>query len=101
MAKISEYTKSTTFTANDVLLKDGSGGTRIITWEDAAAQFGRQIGVPAMQTDIATLKKDISQLSEEIANIPGGKEQLSGTTDELTPTQVYDAVSAGIPVKVQ
>ena len=26
---------------------------------------------------------------------------LSGTTNELTPTQVYDAVSAGIPVKVQ
>ena len=29
------------------------------------------------------------------------QEMLSGTTDELTPTQVYDAVSAGIPVKVQ
>ena len=31
----------------------------------------------------------------------GAKEQLTGTTSELTPTQVYDAVSAGIPVKVQ
>lgn len=29
------------------------------------------------------------------------QEQLTGTTDELTSTQVYDAVSAGIPVKVQ
>ena len=29
------------------------------------------------------------------------QEQLAGTTDDLTPTQVYDAVSAGIPVKVQ
>ena len=29
------------------------------------------------------------------------QEQLVGTTDELTPTQVYDAVSVGIPVKVQ
>ena len=29
------------------------------------------------------------------------QEQLVGTTDSLTPTQVYDAVSAGIPVKVQ
>lgn len=29
------------------------------------------------------------------------QEQLTGTTDDLTPTQVYDAVSAGIPVKVQ
>ena len=29
------------------------------------------------------------------------QEQLVGTTYSLTPTQVYDAVSAGIPVKVQ
>ena len=29
------------------------------------------------------------------------EEQLTGTTSELTPTQVYDAVSAGIPIKVQ
>lgn len=29
------------------------------------------------------------------------QEQLTGTTDTLTPTQVYEAVSAGIPVKVQ
>lgn len=29
------------------------------------------------------------------------EEQLTGTTNELTPTQVYNAVSAGIPVKVQ
>ena len=29
------------------------------------------------------------------------QEQLTGTTSNLTPTQVYNAVSAGIPVKVQ
>ena len=29
------------------------------------------------------------------------QEQLAGTKDDLTPTQVYNAVSAGIPVKVQ
>ena len=29
------------------------------------------------------------------------EEQLVGTTDELTPTQVYEAVSTGRPVKVQ
>lgn len=29
------------------------------------------------------------------------QEQLTGTTGTLTPKQVYDAVSAGIPVKVQ
>ena len=29
------------------------------------------------------------------------QKQLIGTTNELTPTQVYNAVSAGVPVKVQ
>lgn len=29
------------------------------------------------------------------------QEPLTGTTNDLTPTRVYDAVSAGIPVKVQ
>ena len=29
------------------------------------------------------------------------QEQLTGATNELTPTQVYNAVSVGIPVKVQ
>lgn len=33
--------------------------------------------------------------------IPTEVTPLIGTTNELTPTQVYDAVSAGIPVKVQ
>ena len=37
-----------------------------------------------------------SKFAEKLA-----QEQLAGTTDELTPTQVYNAVSAGIPVKVQ
>lgn len=37
-----------------------------------------------------------TEFSEKLA-----QEQLTGTTNELTPTQVYDAVSAGIPVKVQ
>ena len=36
------------------------------------------------------------EFSEKLA-----QEQLTGTTNDLTPTQVYDAVSAGIPVKVQ
>ena len=37
-----------------------------------------------------------TEFSEKLA-----QEQLTGTTEELTPTQVYDAVSSGIPVKVQ
>ena len=37
-----------------------------------------------------------TEFSEKLA-----QEQLTGTIDDLTPTQVYNAVSAGIPVKVQ
>ena len=37
-----------------------------------------------------------TEFSEKLA-----QEQLTGTTNDLTPTQVYNAVSAGIPVKVQ
>ena len=37
-----------------------------------------------------------SKFAEKLA-----QEQLTGTTETLTPTQVYEAVSAGIPVKVQ
>ena len=82
-------------------------------------------GKPA---DAAVVGKKFSSLSEEIADIPSGKdgksayqyavdggytgtetefaeklaqEQLVGATNELTPTQVYQAVSVGIPVKVQ
>lgn len=40
--------------------------------------------------------KTEADFSEKLA-----QEQLTGTTNELTPTQVYNAVSAGIPVKVQ
>lgn len=84
MAKISEYPKSTSFTANDVLLKDGSGGTRIITWEDAAAQFGRQIGVPAMQTDIATLKTKASDTASDVSAL---EESVSAAKDDIAALQ--------------
>ena len=72
------------------------------------SENGGSITVDSALSDTSTnpvqnkvIKSALDSLSEEIANIPGGKEQLSGTTNELTPTQVYDAVSAGIPVKVQ
>lgn len=39
--------------------------------------------------------------TEEDFSAKLAQEQLTGTTNELTPTQVYDAVSTGIPVKVQ
>ena len=39
MSKITEYTLSTRFDSNDVLLKDGSAGTKIIKASDAAKEF--------------------------------------------------------------
>ena len=93
MAKISEYPKSTSFTANDVLLKDGSGGTRIITWEDAAAQFGRQIGVPAIQTDIATLKEDTATLKEDTATLKEDTATLQKRQNVLVGSETGNPVS--------
>ena len=52
----------------------------------SAYQYAQDGGYTRTETEFAT------KLAQE---------QLVGTTDELTPTQVYDAVSAGIPVKVQ
>ena len=51
-----------------------------------AYQYAQEGGYTGTETEFA----------EKLA-----EEQLTGTTNELTPTQVYNAVSAGIPVKVQ
>ena len=52
----------------------------------SAYQYAQEGGYTGTETEFA----------EKLA-----QEQLTGTTNELTPTQVYEAVSAGIPVKVQ
>lgn len=52
----------------------------------SAYQYAQDGGYTGTETEFA----------EKLAQKP-----LIGTTDTLTPTQVYDAVSAGIPVKVQ
>lgn len=59
--------------------KDGTDGK-------SAYQYAQDGGYTGTETEFA----------EKLA-----QEQLVGTTNELTPTQVYNAVSAGIPVKVQ
>ena len=56
---------------------------------------GQRNGVDVASTD-ETYQNNAKYYAERMAQEP-----LIGTTDELTPTQVYDAVSAGIPVKVQ
>ena len=52
----------------------------------SAYQYAQEGGYTGTETEFA----------EKLA-----QEQLTGTTGTLTPKQVYDAVSAGIPVKVQ
>ena len=52
----------------------------------SAYQYAQEGGYTGTETEFA----------EKLA-----QEQLTGTTNDLTPTQVYNAVSAGIPVKVQ
>ena len=59
--------------------KDGAGGK-------TAYQYAQDGGYTGTEADF------IAKLAQEI---------LSGTTDDLTPAQVYAAVSAGRPVKVQ
>ena len=39
MAKITEYTEATRFDTNDILIKDGTGGTKKITADNAAREF--------------------------------------------------------------
>ena len=46
MAKITEYERALSFDSNDVLLKDGSGGTKIIRIEDAVNYFNENLDDP-------------------------------------------------------
>lgn len=65
--------------------KDGANGKNG-TDGKSAYQYAQDGGYTGTETDF------IAKLAQEI---------LSGTTDDLTPAQVYAAVSAGRPVKVQ
>ena len=63
----------------------------------ASGEFDGADGKTAYQYAVeGGYTKTEAEFAEKLA-----QEQLTGTTGNLTPTQVYDAVSAGIPVKVQ
>lgn len=68
--------------------EQGMQGERGPTGDDgkSAYQYAQDGGYTGTETEFA------AKLAQE---------QLTGTTNDLTPTQVYNAVSAGIPVKVQ
>ena len=69
----------------DVTDATGTSTAYVLNGQSAyeAAQAGGYTGTKA-------------ELAEKLA-----QEQLTATTSTLTPTQVYEAVSAGVPVKVQ
>lgn len=75
-------------TSSTFTVKNGSKGSTGATGATgkSAYQYAQEGGYTGTETEFA------AKLAQE---------QLSGTIWTLTPTQVYDAVSAGIPVKVQ
>lgn len=64
MAKITEYPRATKFDANDVLLKDGTNGTKTITVEDFVNDVSDTTngveGKLAKAEDISNLKSDLN-----------------------------------------
>ena len=87
-ATITITDKNSTTTATVKNGKDGADGSPGKDGTDgkSAYQYAQEGGYTGTENEFA----------EKLA-----QEQLTGTTGTLTPTQVYEAVSAGIPVKVQ
>ncbi len=66
MSRITEYTAVSSFDENDVLIKDGTNGTKIISVENAASEFKRLGGTnddiaqatAAIDSNIASVETD-------------------------------------------
>lgn len=77
----------------------------MIKWEEAAVSYlieNRNV-LPTPNTDGTDNGKApiINGTKWELKTPTVAQEQLTGTTHNLTPTQAYEAISAGTPVKVQ
>ena len=92
-------------------IREKTGSTRTMNLEEMAAAV-TNIKIPTALSDLNedethrtvtdAEKKTRNDKSDFSGNYDDLKnKQLAGTTDELTPTQVYAAVSTGKPVKVQ
>ena len=92
-------------------IREKTGSTRTMNLEEMAAAV-TNIKIPTALSDLNedethrtvtdAEKKTWNDKSDFSGNYDDLKnKQLTGTTDELTPTQVYAAVSTGKPVKVQ
>lgn len=87
MAKITEYERALSFDSDDVLLKDGSGGTKIIKIEDVLAYFYQCLNDSSLTDDqkFANAKAvgDMLKLAEkELTN--SEKTELLNSEDLLT-----------------
>lgn len=84
-------------TSSTFTVRNGSKGSTGATGATGAAGADGKDGKTAYQYAVeGGYTGTETEFAEKLA-----QEQLTGTTDTLTPKQVYDAVSAGIPVKVQ
>lgn len=66
MSRITEYTSVSAFDENDVLIKDGENGTKIISVEDAAAEFRRLCGING---DISGITDSLSAFGTNLAGV--------------------------------
>ena len=92
-------------------IREKTGSTRTMNLEEMAAAV-TNIKIPTALSDLnedethRTVTDAEKKTWNNKSNFSGNyddlkNKQLAGTTDELTPTQVYAAVSTGKPVKVQ
>lgn len=92
-------------------IREKTGSTRTMNLEGMAAAV-TNIKIPTALSDLnedethRTVTDAEKKTWNNKSNFSGNyddlkNKQLAGTTDELTPTQVYEAVSTGRPVKVQ
>ena len=92
-------------------IREKTGSTRTMNLEEMAAAV-TNIKIPTALSDLnedethRTVTDAEKKTWNDKSNFSGNyddlkNKQLAGTTDKLTPTQVYAAVSTGKPVKVQ
>ena len=87
------------FTSDDFpfsFMFNGTGGTFAGTPKINTTYYLSSDNMIVRGTEIATLNGYVQNMIDDAKVTP-----IIGTTNELTTTQVYDAVSSGIPVRVQ
>lgn len=83
MSRITEYTAVERFDTGDVLLKDGTGGTKIITAANAARDFGNMLGTYTHKNIYGGRVFNGLPTSDQLAAIH------SATFDNLYPGDIF------------